>query len=286
MKKYESQKLIPEAEAILIKMKNYFHSAIKNPVYLCSALLNPWVKKSQLTSEAKKYIVKDKYAATKEQITSKNAFGAGEKRNELAVSWEKSHQMRLKRLDTSGASCEREIRVISGDETHTILLLKQPTNLFLNQIFLICFLMAEKKKKRESRIPTRRSWSLASRQLTLCRGLNPLIQDPAVLYLRSRVKDICLIILVVSIGKQAELARGLLKGKQGFYFSLCPRDRQIKYSRRASGEGSIYTLYQTQLLELKQTPDSFLPLNIAIPQYSTHYISRKNRNHAGRNLKF
>ncbi|KNZ44526.1 uncharacterized protein VP01_9079g1, partial [Puccinia sorghi] len=91
--RYESQQLIPGAEAILINLNNYFHSAIKKPVYLCSTLLNLQVKTSQLTSEvhsligldkakilaifkckAERYTVTNKYTATKEQITSKNAI--------------------------------------------------------------------------------------------------------------------------------------------------------------------------------------------------------------------
>ncbi|KNZ64522.1 hypothetical protein VP01_1019g3 [Puccinia sorghi] len=64
------------------------------------------------------------------------ALNAGEKRNVLAVSWEKSHRMRLKRWhgkgvrrtnDTSGASC-------AGDETHTLrTLVHSPVSNLLSQ---------------------------------------------------------------------------------------------------------------------------------------------------------
>ena len=47
--RYEAQELIPPAEVMMAKLKEYFHAAIKKPVYLCLTLLDPRLKTSQLT---------------------------------------------------------------------------------------------------------------------------------------------------------------------------------------------------------------------------------------------
>lgn len=108
---------------MLIKLNDYFHSAIKKPVYLCSTLLDPRVKTSQLTSEvlsligldkveilaifkceAEKFVVTSKYAATEERITSKNA---------ISNSLYKKKKQRITSLDEEidqylNAECEEE----------------------------------------------------------------------------------------------------------------------------------------------------------------------------------
>ena len=74
---------------MLSKLKEYFHSAIKKPVYLCSTILDPWLKTSQLTSdvlslmglnkdnilatfksESEKYILPENYSSSEPQETS------------------------------------------------------------------------------------------------------------------------------------------------------------------------------------------------------------------------
>ena len=80
---------------MLSKLKEYFHSAIKKPVYLCSTILDPWLKTSQLTSdvlslmgltkdnilatfksEAEKYILPEKYSSSEPQETSRSTISS------------------------------------------------------------------------------------------------------------------------------------------------------------------------------------------------------------------
>ncbi|KNZ44614.1 uncharacterized protein VP01_899g5 [Puccinia sorghi] len=49
---YLISQLIPEAEEMPIKLNNYFHSAIRKPVYLCTTLLNPWYLNVECEEEA------------------------------------------------------------------------------------------------------------------------------------------------------------------------------------------------------------------------------------------
>ena len=72
-----------QQQAMLSKLKDYFHSAIKKPVYLCSTILDPQLKTSQLTSDvlslmgltkdkilakfkskAEKYVLTEKYSSS------------------------------------------------------------------------------------------------------------------------------------------------------------------------------------------------------------------------------
>ena len=80
---------------MLSKLKDYFHSAIKKLVYLCSTILDPPLKTSQLTSDvlslmgltkdkilatfkskAKKYILPENYSSSEPQETSRSTISS------------------------------------------------------------------------------------------------------------------------------------------------------------------------------------------------------------------
>ncbi|PLW35006.1 hypothetical protein PCASD_15331 [Puccinia coronata f. sp. avenae] len=46
---YSLQELIPASRVMIAKLKEYFDPAVKNPVYICSTLLDPWIKATALT---------------------------------------------------------------------------------------------------------------------------------------------------------------------------------------------------------------------------------------------